>query len=321
MSTEITHRTVDVGQVRLQVAEAGEGPLVLLLHGFPESWYSWRHQIASLAEAGYRVVAPNQRGFPGSDAPPAVEEYSMLHLVGDVVGLARALGEERFVVAGHDWGAPVAWHTALLRPDLVRGVIGLSVPPRPRTPFPPIAAMRKRGGEGYYMVYFQTPEVPEKELERDLPATFRRLLCAADGEGPSLAPIVPPGGGFLDVCPEPDRLPGWLTAEDVDHFAAEYAESGFRGPINWYRNLDRSWALTAPWHGTPIQVPALFVGGDRDPVAGTPGGGPPSEDDLRRMLPQLRSAVVLPGIGHWTQQEAPQEVTTAMLDFLRGLDG
>lgn len=318
MSTAVTHRTVDTGAVRLHVAEAGTGPLVILLHGFPECWYSWRHQIEALAAAGYRVVAPDQRGYGASDAPPEVGAYTIHQLVGDVVGLAAALGEERFVVAGHDFGAPVAWHTALFRPDLVRGVIGLSVAPRPRTTFPPIPAMRAMAGDGFYMVHFQTPDAPEKVLEADLQTSFRRMLTAAGGEGPGMKPIVPPGATFLDVCPEPERLPAWLPQEDLDVYVETFTAGGFRGPLNWYRNLDRNWELTAPWHGVPITPPALFIGGEKDPVAGTPKG-PLTEDQLRVMLPNLRALHYLPGIGHWVQQEAPEAVNEAMLGFLAGL--
>jgi pimeloyl-ACP methyl ester carboxylesterase len=314
--TEITHRFVDTRTIRLHIAEAGSGPLVLLLHGFPECWYSWRHQLVALAEAGYHAVAPDQRGYCQTDRPPEIGDYTMLHLVGDVVAVLDALGEERAVVAGHDWGAPVAWHTALLRPERVRAVIGLSVPHRPRGSAAPVATMRARFGEGFYMVYFQRPGHADDEFTRDLHATFRRLLYAASGEGPGHAPVVPPGGGFLDVCPEPDKLPGWLTHDDIDTYAAAFADSGFTGPLNWYRNLDRNWELTAAWHGALIQPPALYVAGDRDLVVRVPGT-PELISNLSTFVPNLRQTVMLPGCGHWTQQERPEEVSAAMIEFLR----
>jgi epoxide hydrolase A/B len=321
----VTHRIVDTGGLRMHIAEAGSGPLVLLLHGFPESWYSWRHQLTALAQAGYHAVAPDQRGYcrtgppggPGTTAP--VEAYTMLHLVGDVIGLMDALGAEQAVVAGHDWGAPVAWNTALLRPDRVRGVIGLSVPYTPRGSESPLGLLRALYTDGFYMCYFQQPGVADAELGKDPRATFRRVLSAASGEGPAGGvAVVPPGGGFLDLCPEPARLPAWLTEDDIDVFAAEYAVSGFTGPLNWYRNVDRSWELSAAWRHALVTVPALYVAGDRDMVVAMLGG-PGLLDGLRATVPQLRDAVLLPGCGHWTQQERAGEVSQAMIGFLAGL--
>jgi pimeloyl-ACP methyl ester carboxylesterase len=336
-SPVITHRNLTVGGLELHIAEAGTGPLVLLLHGFPESWYSWRHQLIALAAAGYHAVAPDQRGYGESSAPPDVSQYTILHLTGDVIGLLDALGADRAVVAGHDWGAPVAWHTALLRPDRVRGVIGLSVPYRPRGSRAPIAAMRAALGEGFYMVYFQAPGVADAELAADPRATFRRLLTSAsgdDGAGHHGAghhgaghhgaghhgggvPVVPPGRGFLDICPEPERLPGWLTEADLDEFTGQYSR-GFTGPLNWYRNLDRNWELTAAWQHAPVTVPALYLAGDRDLVVQFSGGAE-LVPRLRQVVPDLRDAVLLPGCGHWTQQERPAEVSAAMTGFIQGL--
>jgi pimeloyl-ACP methyl ester carboxylesterase len=312
---------VDAGGLRMHVAEAGEGPLVVLLHGFPESWYSWRHQLTALAAAGYRAVAPDQRGYGATGGPDDVPAYGMLHLAGDVMSLLDALGEDTAVVAGHDWGAPVAWHAALFRPDRVRGVIGLSVPYRPRGSSPPVAAMRAAYGDNFYMVYFQPPGVADAELAADPPATFRRLLTAASGSGTAgdWPAVVPPGGGFLDLCPEPAALPSWLTAADIDIFAAQFAESGFTRPLNWYRNLDRNWELTRAWRHAPVLVPALYLAGEQDMVVNFPGARA-SLGRLRGMAPRLADPVLLPGCGHWTQQERPDDVSKAMIDFIRGLD-
>jgi pimeloyl-ACP methyl ester carboxylesterase len=320
----VTRRFVDSGGLRMHIAEAGSGPLVLLLHGFPESWYSWRHQLIALAEAGFHAVAPDQRGYGQTDRPGEIGDYTILHLTGDVVALMDALGEQQAVVAGHDWGAPVAWHTALLRPDRIRGVIGLSIPYRPRGSTPPIAALRAGLGDGFYMVYFQQPGVADAELSRDRTATFRRVLSAASGREAGgreagWLPIVPPGGGFLDTCPEPSALPAWLTEQDIDVYAAQYADAGFTGPLNWYRNLDRNWELTSAWHHAPVLRPALYVAGDEDLVVRFPG----AREGLPRLVgaaPQLREPVLLPGCGHWTQQERPDEVSAAMIGFLRELD-
>ncbi|MBO0823144.1 MAG: alpha/beta hydrolase [Actinobacteria bacterium] len=306
----ITHRQLQVGSLSMHVAEAGQGPLVLLLHGFPESWYSWRHQLTALATAGYHAVAPDQRGYCQTDAPADPAEYTILHLTGDVIALLDALGADRAVVAGHDWGAPVAWHTALFRPDRVRGVIGLSVPYRSRGSAPPIPILRQHLGDGFYMVYFQQPGVADSELGRDLTVTFRKMLCSLDT---SLAPVAP-GGGILDTVEAPDELPAWLTQQDIDAFVAQYANTGFTGPLNWYRNLDRNWELTAAWRHAPISVPALFLAGERDAVLTYI-----SPDGLEKFLPRLTKSVLLPGSGHWIQQERPAEVTAAMLEFLAQL--
>ncbi len=317
--TSVTHRYVQAGSLRMHIAEAGQGPLVLLLHGFPESWYSWRHQLTALAEAGYHAVAPDQRGYcatgpPGGPGGRAdIGEYTILHLTGDVIALMDALGEDQAVVAGHDWGAPVAWHTALFRPDRVRGVVGLSVPYRPRGSAPPIAALRSLLGDSFYMVYFQQPGVADAELSRDPAVTFRKVLCSLGGEGPPMS-LIPPGGGFLDAAADAAGLPAWLTQHDIDEYVREYAQSGFTGPLNWYRNLDRNWELTGAWLHAPVSVPSLFIAGDKDPVLTFV-----SPDGIGAVLPRLTGPVILPGCGHWTQQERPAEVSAAMAEFLGGL--
>jgi pimeloyl-ACP methyl ester carboxylesterase len=314
----ISHRVIDVRGLRMHIAEAGTGPLVVLLHGFPESWYSWRHQLVALAEAGYHVVAPDQRGYGGTDAPAEIDQYSMLYLVGDVIGLVDALGEATAVVVGHDWGGPVAWHTAQFRPDVVRGVAVLSVPFRPRGSRPPVAALRVLIDEGHYMVYFQQPGVADAELNADPRRTLRMLLYSASGDAPQRPPIVPPGGGFLDFLQEPAELPAWLTEGDLDTFVGDYVKGGFTGGLNWYRNLDRNWALTAAWHRAPVTPPALYMAGELDLVLNAPG----TREYLPAMVehvPNLRPIQLLPGCGHWTQQERPAEVNAALLAFLASL--
>ncbi|HUD39253.1 MAG TPA: alpha/beta hydrolase [Streptosporangiaceae bacterium] len=315
----ITHRSVEVGPLAMHIAEAGSGPLVLLLHGFPECWYSWRHQLPALAAAGYHVVAPDQRGYGRTGAPGdgGVDKYTMLHLVGDVIGLIDALGEEQAVVVGHDWGAPVAWNTALLRPDRIRGVVGLSVPYTPRGSTPPLELLRAVFSDRFYICYFQQPGVADAELSRDPRSTFRRMLVAASGDGPlGGIPVVPEGGGFLDLCPEPEQLPGWLTESDIDVFVEEFARSGFTGPLNWYRTLDLSWELSAAWWHAKVTVPALYLAGDRDLAVSFTGG----TNGLADIITDLRECRLLPGCGHWTQQERPAEVNEAMIAFLSGLD-
>jgi pimeloyl-ACP methyl ester carboxylesterase len=324
---EIAHRVVETNGVRMHVAEAGEGPLVVLCHGFPESWYSWRHQLVALAEAGYHAVAPDQRGYGQTDRPEAIDQYTLLHLVGDVVGLLDALKEPTAVIAGHDWGAPVAWHAALLRPDRFRAVIGLSVPYRPRGSARPTTVMPQTADAMFYQLYFQTPGVAEAELERDPRESIRRLLYWGSGDAPRGAEraigaggvgMVQRGGGFLRGLSAPADLPSWLAAADVDFYAKEFARTGFRGGLNWYRNIDRNWELFAPWAGARVTVPALYVAGDRDLVVAFRGMDQllPA---LKQFVPQLERTLMLPGCGHWTQQERPAEVNAAMLSFLAGL--
>ncbi|QWB28367.1 MULTISPECIES: alpha/beta fold hydrolase [Streptomyces] len=316
---------IDVNGIQLHIAEQGEGPLVVLLHGFPESWHSWRHQFGPLAEAGFRVVAPDQRGYGGSDRPEDVSEYSIFHLVGDVVGLIHALGEERAFVVGHDWGAPVAWHTALLRPDVVRGVAGLSVPPPFRGAQPPLKTMRERFGGHFYWNYFEEPGVADAEFAADTRTALRKLLYSASGDAPDAgrpeqALVEDLGRGWLADAPNPEVLPDWLTESDLDTLTESF-EPGFTGALNWYRNLDRNWELTAPWQGAVVSPPALYVYGDRDLVPAFPGT-PELIEALPRLMPNLRrEPVVLPGCGHWTQQERPAEVNKVLIDFLTDLRG
>ena len=319
-----THRFVEANGLRMHIAEAGSGPLVVLCHGFPELWYSWRHQLAALAEAGYRAVAPDMRGYGQTDRPAAIADYTLLHLVGDMVGLLDALGEPSAVIAGHDWGAPVAWHAALLRPERFRAVMALSVPFFPRGPTRPTSAMPQTADKIFYQLYFQQPGVAEAELERDPRETIRRVLYWGSGDRPRRegAPatesgMMPRAGGFLGR-EAPAALPAWLGEKDLDAYAGEFARTGFAGGLNWYRNIDRNWELLAPWRGATVGVPALYVAGERDLVLGFRG----AERVLaaqKALVPQLRESLILPGCGHWTQQERPKEVNEAMLRFLAGL--
>jgi pimeloyl-ACP methyl ester carboxylesterase len=322
----IQHRTIEANGIRMHLAEEGSGPLVVLCHGFPESWYSWRHQLPALAAAGFHAVAPDMRGYGATDAPDAIDRYTLLHLVGDVIGILDALGAETAVLVGHDWGAPVAWHAALLRPDRVRGVVGLSVPYRPRGTAPPTSVMPQTDEAMFYQLYFQTRGVAEAELERDVRGTLRRFLYSFSGEGfPSVSVRSPFGGamvakkgGVLDGTVAPEMLPGWISEADIDVFAGEFSHAGFRGGLNWYRNIDRNWELLAPYAGARVMVPALYVAGDHDLVVAFPGMDQLIAN-LSRFVPELRGTSILPGCGHWTQQERPTEVTDAILSFLKKL--
>jgi pimeloyl-ACP methyl ester carboxylesterase len=235
----IMHRTVEANGIHLHIAEQGDGPVVVLCHGFPECWYSWRHQLAALSAAGFRVVAPDMRGYGQSDRPDAMDQYTLLHLVGDMVGLVDALGVDQAAIAGHDWGAPVAWHSALLRPDRFRAVIALSVPFQPRTSVVPTSVMPRRDDAMFFQLYFQTPGVAEAELQRDVRATIAKLLYSASGDashrggGGGDVAMVSHGGGFLAGMLSPGMLPAWLSDADLDFYAGEFARTGFRGGLNW----------------------------------------------------------------------------------------
>lgn len=323
---EIKHRTVQTNGISMHIAEAGEGPLALLCHGFPESWYSWRHQLTALAEAGYHAVAPDQRGYGGTDKPEAVADYTVLHLVGDMVGLLDALGEEEATIVGHDWGAIVAWDAALLRPDRFTAVVGMSVPYLPRTPISPLTMMKAMAGDRFmYILYFQEPGKAEAELEPRIAEFIRGILYTASG---SLADDhewnldLPRTAGFMDGMVQPEKLPSWLTEDDVAYYIGEFERNGLRGPLNWYRNFERNWELLAPWAGAKIEVPALFVGGLKDGVVTGPerNGEGPMVAMLPTVLGDLRDKVLIEGAGHWNQQEAPAATNRALIDFLESLE-
>jgi pimeloyl-ACP methyl ester carboxylesterase len=319
-ANELQQRDVTANGIRVHLAEQGAGPLVLLCHGFPEGWYSWRDQLAALAAAGYHAVAPDMRGYGGTEAPSAISAYSIFDMVGDVVGLVAALGEKRAVIIGHDWGANVAWHAAMFRPDVFPAVAALSVPFRRRGPAPPLHMLRKAGLVTHYWFHLQEPGVAEAEFERDPRSTLRRILFSISGDAPpeTRALTIQPGKGWLANTIDPAMLPAWLTDADLDHMAAEFSRSGFRGGLNWYRNIDRNWELTAPWAGATIQQPALFIAGSLDPViAGGSGGS--AVEALPATVPGLTRSLLIDGAGHFIQQERPQIVNAALLEFIRGL--
>ena len=318
-----TFRFVESNGIRLHVAEQGEGPLIVLCHGFPESWYSWRHQIPVLAKAGYHVVAPDQRGYGKSDKPHEIEEYNIFKLTGDIIGLVQALGKKEAIIIGHDWGAPVAWYCSLLRPDLFRALVLLSVPYSPRGggTVPPIVAAKAAGkvsGREFYQVTFQDPSRTEAVFDKDPGGTLTSMLIGASGDAKSGAgwnPWSKPGKG--SARPQaPVQLPGWLTRSDLDFYTTQFEQSGFRGGLNWYRNIDFNWLHTGFLMGARISQPTLFVAGERDGVLKFMGG---AYEKLEENVPRLSRKVLIPGKGHWIQQEDPQEVNRLILEFLKQL--
>lgn len=335
--SEPTQRVIEANGIRINIAEKGSGPLVLLAHGFPESWFSWRGQIDALAAAGFHVVAPDMRGYGKTDAPEAIDQYTIFHLVGDMVGILDALQAPTAVIVGHDWGANVAWQASLMRPDRFRGVVALSVPFRPRGKSRPTSAMPRAENAQFYQLYFQEPGVAEAEFERDPRRTIRSMLFGASGEGAAaaaaarataaasggtaLAPslgMVQKGSGFLQGPPPPATLPAWITESDLDFYGAEFKRAGFRGGLNYYRNLDRNWEIQGSLVGAKVTIPALYLAGDRDFVVAFPGTDQLLAN-LKNFVPGLRGIQMLPGCGHWTQQERPNEVNTAIIDFVRSL--
>ncbi|WP_321949283.1 alpha/beta hydrolase [Paraburkholderia sp. J10-1] len=319
---ELQLETLQVGAIRMRVALQGAGPLVVFCHGFPESWVSWRAQMAAVADAGYRAAAPDMRGYGGTDAPADPAQYTMLHHAGDMVELVRVLGADTAVIVGHDWGAPAAWNSALLRPDVFRAVVGLSVPYVPPAKIDLLTALERQGVTTFYMQYFQREGVAEEELQADVEATLRRVTFSMSGDGPGrmVAGILAPGAGLLDNTVDPDVLPGWLLQDDLDYVVGEFRRTGFRGGLNWYRAIRRSAELLAPWYGCPIRQPSLFIGGSRDDVLRFPGMQQ-RVAALPQVLPGLRGAHVLEGAGHWLQRERAEEVNRLLLSFLSELDG
>jgi epoxide hydrolase A/B len=317
-------QTVNTGSLNLRVAVEGSGPLVLMVHGFPESWYSWRHQMGPIAGAGFTAAAIDVRGYGGSDKPHAAEDYRMECMTGDVAGVIEALSPGApAVLIGHDWGAPIVWNTALIRPDRVRAVAGLSVPyvGIPQRSFRELYEyLFTARGKFFYQHYFQAEGVAEAELEADVRGAIRRFYYSCSGDAPEgswpAGKVV--GDTLLKGLEDPDVFPAWLTPEDLDYFVSEFERSGFRGPLNRYRNHDRDFEYLRRFEGRKIMQPALFIGGTSDLVLKMFG-----PVDLVAMMkaeiPDLRGADLLPGCGHWTQQERPAEVNERLLQWLKGL--
>ncbi|GGQ65443.1 alpha/beta fold hydrolase [Kitasatospora griseola] len=323
-SADLRHRTIEAPAGRLHLVEQGTGPLVLLVHGFPESWYSWRRQLPALAAAGYRAVALDVRGYGRSSKPAGTDAYRMLDLVADNVALVRALGEETAVVVGHDWGANIAATSALLHPEVFRAVGLLSVPyAPPGGPRPTDVFARMGGDQEFYVSYFQEPGRAEAEMEPDVRgwlAGFYAAMSAdtmpADG-APDPHFVARAGGRLRDRFPD-GRLPAWLTEDDLDVYAGEFERTGLTGALNRYRAMDRDWEDLAPHAGAPIEQPSLFVGGALD--ASTTWMAE-AIDAFPATLPGLTATHVLDGCGHWTQQERPDEVNHLLTSWLASLPG
>ncbi|HEU5296555.1 MAG TPA: alpha/beta hydrolase [Burkholderiaceae bacterium] len=321
MTSEPVLRVVQSNGIRMRIAEQGAGPLVLLLHGWPESWYSWRYQIPALAQAGYHVVAPDMRGFGGTEAPPAIEDYAIQKLTADVAGLIDALGEKQAIVIGHDWGASVAWYCMLLNPERYRAIVAMSVPLRPRTSEPPTTVLRRvYGTRFFYQLYFQQPGLAEKELDGDPREFLSRIYASPDTprRPPELTNPDASSGGWTLRLGKPTAAVPWLSAADLDYYVAEFQRTGFRGGLNYYRNYDRNWETTAQLADAVITAPTLFLAGEKDLViAGA------TKDQLVALMSNrvknLRGIELYAGGGHWVQQERAAEVNEAVIRFLKSL--
>ncbi len=320
---DVTHRLAEVPGGRIHLAEQGTGPLVLLVHGFPESWYSWRHQLPALAAAGFRAVAIDVRGYGRSSKPADVTGYRMLAHVADNVAVVRALGEQAAVIVGHDWGAPIAANSALLRPDIFPAVALLSVPYTPRGRRRPTEIFAELGStDEFYISYFQAPGRAEAEIEPDVRGWLEGIYTALTGgtvPQPEIIKIffIPAGGRLRDRFPDGASRPSWLTDADLDFYANEFERTGFTGPLSRYRNVDRDWADLAAWHAAPIRQPSLFIGGELD---GPTIWSARAIENFPATLPGLVSSHILDGCGHWVQQERPGEVNQLLTSWLHSID-
>jgi pimeloyl-ACP methyl ester carboxylesterase len=300
MVAPVRKRMERANGIELSVTEEGSGPPLLLCHGFPELAHSWRHQIPVLAAAGYRVIAPDMRGFGGSSIPAEVQAYDVLNLSGDMCALLDELGEQDAIFVGHDWGAYLVWQLAVLHPQRVRAVAGLSVPFTPRAPAPPIPIMRRHLGDDFYIVWMQQPGVADEALSRNV----RRTLTTSRQWT----------ADWAEEEPGESRPPEWLPEEDLAVYVEAFERTGFTGGLNWYRNIDRNWELTEQVAERRVTQPALFLTGELDPVRRFQ----PAEA-MDGWVTDLRASIVVPGAGHWVQQQAPEAVNEALGEFLAGL--
>ncbi|MCM2438741.1 alpha/beta hydrolase [Agrobacterium vitis] len=301
----------DVNGIRLHYIELGEGPAVIFCHGFPETWRSWCHQISALAMAGYRAIALDMRGHGGSDCPDDLADYSVIHTVGDVIGLMDVLQIPKAVIVGHDAGTTTAYNAALMRPDRFYGVMALSIPFMPRPQRNMMNAMIAAAPPGFYMRYFQSPAAPEKELDADPRETLRRIYFHNSGDNPAgpSGMETDASGHLLPSLATPDGEMTFLPDDELDQAANDYRRTGFRGGLNGYRVFDLNWKLTAPWSDMALTVPATFIGGDRDIVMHFPG--------FRQAAEAMPQAEFVKTAGHWIQKEAPAAVNAHLLRFLR----
>ena len=319
----VNFRQITANGLNFRIAVAGDsGPLLLFAHGWPESWYNWRHQMQYFSQRGYRVVAPDMRGYGSTDAPDAVEAYDIKTLAADMVGILDALGEERAIMVGHDWGSIVAWNTVLMYPDRFSGLIAMSVPYSGRPERSPLVSWREAFADNfYYILYHNEPEgVAEAEYDSNPYGLISRLYLSPDSprHEPEVTDPRRTAGGWIPRLGEPLGLPDWLDQSDLDYVVSEFERSGFRGGVNYYRNFHRNWEITDDLQNARITVPTLFIAGEQDVVIAGANRGR-LQGAMGRLVDDLREVILLPGIGHWVQQEAPSETNRVMLEFLESL--
>jgi epoxide hydrolase A/B len=318
----IRSRRATVNGVELDLLESGDrgAPAVVLAHGFPEAAWSWRHQLPALADAGYHAIAPDQRGYGGSSSPNVVDAYGIEDLCGDLIGLLDETGQEQGVFVGHDWGALIVWDLARLHPERVRAVVGASVP-YTFWPGRPTEVLRRLMGDRFsYILYFQDVGPAEEELEADIGDTLARVLWSASGEGFRAPSEAPPAQGtrFLTTLPPPPPLPWpWLTAADLKRYVATFERSGFFGPLSYYRNFDGNYDRMTALPPSRLTMPCIHIAGERDLVLLM---APNAAERMSAELPGFRGQTLIPGVGHWTQQEAPAAFNDALLSFLHDMD-
>jgi pimeloyl-ACP methyl ester carboxylesterase len=322
---EPTLRIIESNGIKLRIAEMGKGPLVILVHGWPESWYSWRHQMPALAAAGYHVVAPDMRGYGKSDRPHDVESYSIQKVTADIVGIVDALGKETgektAMLVGHDWGSIVTWHAMLLHPQRFTALVAMSVPYAGHGEQSLITSLRKAMGDNfYYILYFQEPGVAEKEFDADPRGILSRLYLSPDSprEAPTITDPKRAAGGMIGRYGAPKGLPAWLTQSDLDYYVNEFAQAGFRGGINYYRNFHPNWESTPQLADAKVTAPVYFIAGEKDVVIrGATADGLKSL--MKNAVPDLRGVTLIPNTGHWVQQEKPAETNAAMIQFFQSV--
>ncbi|KRQ18418.1 MULTISPECIES: alpha/beta fold hydrolase [Mycobacteroides] len=323
--SQITHRQLSVNGIDMHVAEQGEGPAVVLCHGFPGLWYTWRHQLAALSAAGYRAIAPDMRGYGRTAAPRDVTAYDRSTTVNDLVGLLDALDLHDAVFSGHDFGAHLVWDMPAWAGDRVRALIQLSVPRTRRLPVTPSVGFNYLASQHFtHLEYFQEPGVAESELDAQPKTFLATLFHALSGANRYLdcwdhpARVGDKRNGYLDVLPSPPPLPwNWLSEQDLDYYAAEFTRTGFTGGLNWYRAEDLVWSQNEHLHDRPIGVPVTFIAGSADPVLEMLGRDPMTA--MADLVPGLRSVLIVEGAGHFVQMERPDAVNTAMIEFLGSL--
>lgn len=315
-----SHHFAKVNGIQMHYVEEGRGPLVMLLHGFPYLWYMWRRQIPALAAAGFRVVAPDLRGFGQTDRPDAVEAYDVSQAVGDMVGLMKSLGETSAVIVGHDLGAWVAQAATMLRPDLFRALVMLNTPvPSRGTVRPTIGLEKMAEGKVYHHLYFQERVKPDRELATDTRKTLRSIFYSISGSALGAERwrlFIEPGEPILNAFTDPDVLPTWLSPRAIDYYVGEYTRTGFTGALNHYRCRDRNWEITSFLDGAVVRQPSLFIGGAADPSL-EPDAIRGIYDQLETYLPGLRKKVLLPGVGHSAAEEEADQVNELILHFLK----